>query len=145
MSFSSWHTYGYGVKVSELACVSMVKVADLIKTSMELAAEFEKWYSSFSDEEPTVDDLVDFDCDYGLGLATVIQQIIFEKEKIELVACSDFDDNTFLLYPQSYPWNMSEQEKSLTEQDIQSLMVKYLSKITDEVITIDYYEPENGG
>ena len=36
-------------------------------------------------------------------------------------------------------------EKTLKEQDIQLLLVRYFSKISDEVITIDYYDPENGG
>lgn len=145
MSFVSWHTYGYGVKVSELHKISMPKVVELIQSAPNYAKKFDKWLKECEIEEPTLGDLEEFDEDYCIGLATVMQQIILEKENLELVACSDFDDNTFLLYPQGYPWNMNEQEKSLTEQDIQSLMVKYLSKITDEVITVDYYEPENGG
>ena len=40
---------------------------------------------------------------------------------------------------------MTELEKSLKQEDIQSLMVKYLSRIADEAIDIDYYGPENGG
>ena len=145
MGFVSYHVYGYGVQVSELEKISMSKVVELIQTAPNYAKKFDKWLKESKIEEPTLEDLEEFDEYYCIGLATVVQQIILEKENLELVACSDFDDNTFLLYPQGYPWNMSEQEKSLTEQDIQSLMVKYLSKITDEVITIDYYEPENGG
>lgn len=145
MSWNCWHTYGYGVKVSAFQKISMSKVVELIQTAPNYAKKFDKWLQECEIEEPTLGDLEEFDEDYCIGLATVMQQIILEKENLELVACSDFDDNTFLLYPQGYPWNMNEQEKSLTEQDIQSLMVKYLSKITDEVITVDYYEPENGG
>ena len=145
MSWNCWHTYGYGVKVSAFQKISMSKVVELIQTAPNYAKKFDKWLQECEIEEPTLGDLEEFDEDYCIGLATVMQQIILEKENLELVACKDFDGNTFLLYPQGYPWNMNEQEKSLTEQDIQSLMVKYLSKITDEVITVDYYEPENGG
>lgn len=40
---------------------------------------------------------------------------------------------------------MSDVEKTLTEEMLQSIFVKYISKITDEQITIGYYDPENGG
>ena len=52
---------------------------------------------------------------------------------------------TYLLYAKTYPWYLSDKEKTLKEQDIQLLLVRYFSKISDEVITIDYYDPENGG
>lgn len=145
MSFETWHIYGYGVKVSELCDVSMSKVVELVQTAPNFAKDFNEWLHDCEIKEPTLEDLEEFDADYCLGLATVLREVIAEVEKIELVACEDYDGEKYLLFAQCYPWRMTELEKSLKEEDIQSLMVKYLSKITDEAIDIDYYGPENGG
>ena len=145
MSWQCWHTYGYGVNLSELGGVSFRRVVELVRTAQEYAIEFDKWLSQLDIDYPTIDDLDDFDCDYRLGLATVLREVILELENIELTACDDFYGNRYLLFEASYPWRMSDSEKSLKEEDIKSLMVKYLSKITDETIIIGYYGPENEG
>lgn len=145
MSFYSWHTYGYGVKVSELCEISMSKVVELVQTAPNFAKYFNEWLRDCEIKEPTLEDLEEFDADYCLGLVSVLKEVIYEIEKIELTACDDFDGEKYLLFGQTYPWYMTDLEKSLKAEDIQSLMVKYLSKITDETITIEYYDPENGG
>ncbi len=145
MSFENWHTYGYGVKASEIKNISMNNVVKLVQTAPNFAKDFNKWLCDCKIEEPTLEDFEEFDSDYCLGLVTIIREVIFEIEKIELTACNDFDGEKYLLFEQTYPWKLSELEKSLKEEDIQSLFVKYLSKITDEAISIDYYSPENGG
>lgn len=145
MSWQCWHTYGYGVKISELQAVSMSKVMDLVQTAPKYAECLNGWLKDCEIEEPTLGDLVDFDEDFHLGLASLLSEVIEEREGIRLTACDDLDGHTYLLFEQTYPWRMSDSDKSLKEEDIQSLMVKYLSQITDEAITIDYYGPENGG
>lgn len=145
MSLQCWHIYGYGVNLSELSGVSFRRVVELVRTTHKYAIEFDEWLSQLDIDCPIIDDLDDFDCDYGLGLATVLREVVLELENIELTACDDFDGNRYLLFEVTYPWRMSDLEKSLKEEDIKSLMVKYLSQITDEAITIDYYGPENGG
>lgn len=145
MSFVSWHTYGYGVKVSELQNISMSKVVELIQTAPEYAKSFNDWLKNNDIKEPTLEDLEEFDEDYCIGLATVLAAVICEREGIEFTACNDFENETYLLYAKTYPWYLSDKEKTLKEQDIQLLLVRYFSKISDEVITIDYYDPENGG
>ena len=146
MSSYYFRTYGYGVQISELEKVSMSKVMELIQTAPKFAQTFNKWLSDNDIKEPTLDDLRDFDEDYCLGLATVLSEVITECEKMcILTACGDLNGETFLMYTQTYPWYMNEKEKNMTPEDIQTLLKKYISKITDEAITIDYYDPENGG
>lgn len=146
MSFETWHTYGYGVKLSKLKSISIDKVLELIKTAPKLSKKFEDWRVQCKIETPTLEDIEEFDDNYGLGLATILRDVISEAEGINLTACDEYwGAATYLLYEQTYPWYMTNKEKTLTEVDIQSLFVKYLSKITDETITIDYYNPENGG
>lgn len=146
MSFETWHTYGYGVLISDLKNVSMDKVVALIQTAPKIAEAFNEWREEENIEEVTPDDLVDFDEYNGYGLATILQDIIEEREGISLTICRQYDqEKYYLLYGETYPWFISDAHKNLTEEDIQSLFVKYLSQITDEAITIDYYGPEDGG
>ncbi len=145
MSFETWHIYGYGVKISELCEISMSKVVELVQIAPNFAKDFNEWLYDCEIKEPTLEDLEEFDTEYCLGLVTVLREVIAEVEKIELTTCEDYDGEKYLLFQQCYPWQMTELEKSLKEEDIQSLMVKYISKITDEAIEIDYYSPENGG
>lgn len=145
MSFHSWHIYGYGVMLSEITNISVPAVIDLAQLAPQFATDFNAWRSECGLNDLTLEDFADFDQESCLGLATVLKEIIEEREGIVLTACSDFDGNQYLLYTPEYPWQMSELEKKLREGDIQSLFVKYLSKITDETIVVDYYGPENGG
>lgn len=87
----------------------------------------------------------EFDEDCGLGLATMLREVILEAEGVELTSCNDYDGNTYLLYEPNYPWWLKDSEKNLTETDICSLLAKYVSIITDELIAVDYRNPENGG
>ena len=145
MSYQSWHVYGYGVMLSDFTNISMAAVIDLVQNAPQFAVGFNEWLNGRGSNDPALEDLVDFDQDFCLGLATILKEIVEECEGIMLTACSDFDGNEYLLYAQDYPWRMSESEKELQEDDIRSLFVKYLSKITDEPIDVDYYGPENGG
>ena len=145
MSYQSWHVYGYGVMLSDFTNISMAAVIDLVQNAPQFAVGFNEWLNGRGSNDPALEDLVDFDQDFCLGLATILKEIVEECEGIVLTACSDLDGNKYLLYSQEYPWRMSEAEKGLQEDDIRSLFVKYLSKITDETIDVDYYGPENGG
>ena len=144
MSFHSWHVYGYGVMLSEITNISASAVIDLVQLAPQFATDF-AWRSECGLNDLTLEDFEEFDQNLCLGLATVLKEIIEECEGIVLTACSDFDGNKYLLYTQEYPWRMSEPEKKLQEDDIRLLFVKYLSKITDETINVDYYGPESGG
>lgn len=88
---------------------------------------------------------IEFDQDYNLGLAYILQQVILETEDIEFTACNDFDGRIYLLYEPSYPWDMPDRDMSLKEQDIIKILAKYLRFLTDENIPVDYHSPENGG
>ncbi len=85
MSWHGWHTYGYGVKISELGEISMSKVVELVQTAPNFAKDFNKWLSDCEIKEPTLEDLEEFDTYHCLGLVTVLKEIIFEVEKIELI------------------------------------------------------------
>lgn len=71
--------------------------------------------------------------------------MIEEAESIRLTACGDYDCQSYLVYKPSYPWDLLEHERLLGEKNIVDALCKYISIITDDEISIDYYSVENGG
>lgn len=145
MSYVSWHIYGYGIIVSDLKKVTYERVEQLIHKAPKYEEGYKTWLSENGITNPSLDELIEFDEDFGLGLATTLQEVILEAEGIELTACIDYEDKTYLLYEPTYPWNLKETEIRFTEEFIRSLLIKYVSIITDEQITVDYEGAENGG
>ena len=145
MSYYTWHTYGYGIVVSDLKNVTYERVEKLIQRAPKYEKDYKDWLAQCGITEPSMDDIDEFDEDYRVGLATTLREVILEAEGIELTSCNDSDGKTYLLYEPSYPWWLKDCERHLTETDICSLLAKYVSIITDEPITVDYQNPENGG
>lgn len=145
MSYVSWHTYGYGIVVSDLRNVTYERVEKLIQRAPKYEKAYKDWLTQCGIAEPTLEAIAEFDEDYGLGLATTLREVILESEGVELTSCNDYDGKTYLLYEPSYPWWLKDRERHLTETDICSLLAKYVSIITDEPIVVDYQNPANGG
>lgn len=145
MSYETWHNYGYGI------CVSDIKEHDVnqLEKLLELAPEFQKmvrdWLSGQAIATPGWDDYMRYDKTYGLGLATFLQQVIQEAEKIEMTACANFDDTPYLLYQPSYPWNISDAERNLTENTLTALFQRFVGILTDEAISVGHQSVANGG
>lgn len=92
-----------------------------------------------------MDDILESDQEYHLGLVTVLQNVILEAENIRFTVCDDYNSETYLVYEPSYPWNMPEKERNLTEETLRRILAKYISILTDEVFEVDYCSVENGG
>lgn len=145
MSFHTWHTYGYGVEMTDITCDSVDRIKLLLSVAPNFGKQVAEWFERWGITEPAVEDYVEFDQDYNLGLAYILQQVILEAEGIEFTACNDFDGRIYLLYGPSYLWDMPERDISLKERDIAHILTKYLRLLTDENIPVDYHSPENGG
>lgn len=145
MSYSTWHDYGYGVCVSDIKAVSVERLQALIHLAPKYERDIQTWLAECEISEPSVDDYLEFDQDYMLGLATMLKEVIEEAEGIRFTACEDCCDKRYLFYEPSYPWHLPEKEKPLTEENIAEILCKYVSILTDEEIPIDYDSAENGG
>jgi hypothetical protein len=154
MSYNTWHDYGFGICVDDIKTTED-KVFELIHLAPSFEKEFYKWIETFrEDVDPesiaeliTMDQINEYEdsscCLRGLGV--IIKQVINECEDINLLICDDFDCYHYLIFSMHYPWYMSEKEKNMTEKDVYDLFNKYVSMLTDEFISIDYQEVENGG
>lgn len=145
MSYSTRHVYGYGICVTDIKTVSVECLQALIHLAPKYEHEIQEWFAECEISEPSVDDYLEFDQDYMLGLATLLKEVIEEAEGICFSACEDYSDKRYLFYEPSYPWNLPEKEKTLTEENIMEIFHKYIPILTDEEISIDYGFAENGG
>ncbi len=144
MSYTSWHTYGYGVCLTEMECGSMKRMKNLLKLAPEYHKSVQNWLKDQGIAKPDVDDILEFDQEYRLGLATILQNVILEAENIRFTACDD-NSETYLVYEPSYRWDILEKERNLTEETLRRILAKYISILTDEVFEVDYCSVENGG
>ncbi len=145
MSFYTWHTYGYGICVSDITCDSVEKLNELFHKAPGLEKAVSDWLKDCDIKEPTWEDYMEYDEDFNLGLATFLKEVILECEGIELTACNDFNGGLYLLYEPSYPWRLQKEQLNLTEERIKEIILKYVPILTEQQIEVGYYGPENGG
>lgn len=145
MSYSTWHTYGYGICVDDISGFTVEKLQKLLSLAPKYEANINEWLKENDIDNPTLEDYYEYDEDWCLGLATILKEVILEAEDIELTACNDFDDNRFLVYEPWYPWELTEKDKSITRESLDEIFTKYISVLTDEIPSINYQSVENGG
>jgi hypothetical protein len=154
MSYSTWHDYGFGICVDDIKATEN-KVFELIHLAPNFEKEFYEWIETFrEDGDPesiaeliTMDQIEEYEDNSCClrGLCVIIKGVIEECEGIRILACDDFNGYQYLIFSMQYPWYMSDKEKNMTEKDVYDMFNKYVSILTDEFISIDYQEIENGG
>lgn len=145
MSYVSWHTYGYGICVSDITECTVDRLQNLLSLAPKFQDEIQSWLEECEITEPSFEDYLEFDQDFRLGLATILKEVILEVEGIELVACDSYDNRDYLLYCPGYPWYQKGRKQLQTEEEAETLFRKYISVLTDDAIDIDYQSVENGG
>ena len=143
MSYTSWHTYGYGICVSDIMEESLERLQDLISRAPGYRKKIQEWLDDCGITEPAYEDYLEFDQEYMLGLATILKEVILEAEDIDLVACDCYDGRDYLLYVPAYPWNQGKHRQLMTEESVAELLKKYVSILTDQAIEINYQSVEN--
>ena len=145
MSHCSWHNYGYGICTNDFDITDVKRIENLIHLAPQYELQIHQKLIDREITEPTVDDYLELDEDYNYGIATILANVIHEAEDIWFTACNDYNCAEFLIYQPSYPWELQEKERNLTEESIRLIMVKYISLLTDQILTIEYHSVENGG
>lgn len=103
MNYCTWHTHGYGIKVSEIKDCPVERLQVLLASAPKFHGEIQKWLIECEITKPTYGDYLEFDQDFLLGLATILKEVIAEVESITLTACDDYDGQTYLVYEPVYP------------------------------------------
>ena len=103
----------------------------------------EVYPNGYKDEDLTLDDFNELEGDYcEKGVAYVLNQII---DDIPIEFAYDYYGVQYILYTPTYPWFMTDTDKTLTKEDVENMFKKYVKILTDKDINIDYYSVENGG
>ena len=126
----TFHIYGFGVELSQLGDVSLDKLEQLIDMAPIFKFKILKWFKEEKIEKPTLENYFEFD-EENLGLPTLLKEVIFELEGIDLTACEDLNNRQYLLYEPKYPWNMTTIDCFMTPERLSNLYRKYLKIISD--------------
>ena len=193
MSWTTWSIYGYGIDNTNVPC-TIAKQCFLMAEAPKFLENFLQKYGDednvadlmkyckkhpeASDEEITDKfhlDNDDFHCmlestdtesgdNAFYGIISILAEVIYEKYRIAMTACDDFDGTQYLIYEPRYPWAMTEIDKTMTTDKLYECVAEVLKKITDlpvlnfclsqetlpnpmpkEYICFDSYHAENGG
>ena len=145
MSYHTWHTYGYGIKTSDITDLTVDKLKAFIHLAPHYENTFVEWLENSNITEPTLEDYFGYDENDCYGLAGIMKEVIFECEGIDFTACDDFDGLQYLLYEPVYPWQMNDTDKTLSREKLSAIFRQYLAYLTEKEIAIEYYDPANGG
>lgn len=145
MSFQTWHNYGYGICVSDIDIQDVKGLGKLLTMAPNFRKKIRDELSDAGIKRPTVDDYMDWDVDYNLGLATILKEVIEEAEGISMTACNNYDGEKFLLFQPQYPWELTDSARNLTEERLKEIFDRYVCYLMIRPIPVEYQEVENGG
>lgn len=138
---NTYHIYGFGVELSQLGVISLDRLQQLIGMAPVLELKILKWFKDEKINKPTLKNYYEFD-EENLGLPTILKEVIFELEGVDLTACEDLNNGVYLLYESKYPWNMTPVDCFMTPERLSSLYRKYLKIISDSDFEIEYHSVE---
>ena len=146
MSYHHWTIVGYGFCVDDIQVASADRLKKLISLAPEFENDINQWMEDWELAGSSVDEYFEYEDDSSYtGLAPILRFVIEEVEGIGLIVCDDYNSNMYLLFGPRYPWNITETEKTMTEEKLNDMFRKYISIISDDAVNIDYYVVENGG
>lgn len=147
MSYRTWTTYGYGIRVDDIFPIARENIWQLLDLAPKTKKKFIDFLldNNYGDEIEFCDILLDYEDDYGnTGLGALLQEVIWEAENLGLCVCCDYNGIQYLLYTPDYPWNFHK-DRDLKEEDVVRAISRCVNSLTNKPVTIDYYECENGG
>ena len=147
MGFETWHDYGYGICLSDILPCNPARLRSFVCSHPSLHQDLLTWLDGRKRvKEMDFQDFEDWGYDIGsAGIASILAKVIEEEEHIVLLSCTDFDGNCYLIYPPAYPWDMHEEDLSITQDEIERIIRKYVSWLTDDEVDFDYQSVGNGG
>ena len=145
MSSATWVNYGIGVCTSDLQIKSLAAVKELVALSPRLEKEIADYFMDCEIDMPEIDDYLEYDQDCCNGIAYLLRQVMIDAEDLKFTACDDYDGRRYIMYQPSFPWDMSDEEKSLSKDTVAGIITKYVSVITDDHFDIVDISAENYG
>lgn len=146
MSYQTWHTYGYGIRVDDVKTtpIRLLNLASIKPELFEKVENYLKMLGEYKVEELSLEDFDEFD-DVICGKSGIGAILFYAIDEFQADYVEDFEGNAYVLFPEKYPWIMSDREKSLTKDDVKNIFEKYIKILSDEPVEITYWSVENGG
>lgn len=132
MSYNTWHDYGYGFCVSRLNKTALKRIEQTF------------------DYDKDSDDALDYlsDC-WDIWLQETVDYLNEKYESKSFIYSTDFNGDIYIMFAVSYPWYISEKDKSRTTKEIDEIFCEYMKSIVGNenfsISCIDYCDVENGG
>ena len=151
MSMESWEIRGYGIQFGKDNGTNTT--SDRIRKLLEYAPNFKAEIKSFFDDievdydNATVSDFADFEQDYGTGIPYIIARVMNERYNAINLMLSDTDENcsVFLYMPACMPWEMTNFEKSISEEQLKSMIKENYNVLYDDKPCIEHISIHNFG
>lgn len=135
MGKSTNYVLGYGIRIEDINGKTAYSVLKLIQAAPKYEKEVFDHLEEARLHVPKDAELM------FLRLEEILQRVILEREGLELViAYNDDNEETFLLYPPSYPWKRDDKANELNEDILSGIFRKYVSILTPEPIFIGYFD-----
>lgn len=80
MSYSTWHTYGYGFRFSDLKGYTSESIGRLLRLAPDFEKKIQEDFKANGITNPTVKDYEEYDCDYDMGVGHLLREVIMEAE-----------------------------------------------------------------
>lgn len=147
MSYQTWHTYGIGFCVDDIK-TTPARLLELAALDQQTLLDVENYLSErfgggYKINELTMEDFYDLEGDFcERDVSYVLKRVIKE---IPIVYADNYDCVPYILYCPTYPWNLTESEIGLTRERVEEIFEKYIEILTDDTVSIDWQEVENGG
>lgn len=128
--------HGYGICASDIETTAE-KLLKLARMNSEVEEEIREYLSGmfpdgYEDNDLTIEDFDNFEGYYNeRGVASVLRDLIDTELPVEYV---DSYGDSYILYMPNFPWDMNDQEKNLTQQDVEKIFEKYIKVLTDEYV-----------
>lgn len=126
--------YGYGADLSEISHLKSIKEF-IKKYDDEMYKEIIEIYDHEPSEDEVNDWLNEIEFDGYIGLAAVVKEIIKRNEGIEFHVYDEIIDGCIYI-PALYPWQFNDVTRNLKSIDVERILQKYISELTDEPIDV---------
>ncbi len=150
MSYHAYTIDGYGICDADNACeVTKERIENLLSLAPEVSKRFHKEFGT----DYEIEDVDNYEADYSYihGIFALLGDVMNEAEYsdslygVGFVMCDDFNCRQYVMYVPTYPWRMTDREKSMTLSDLGAIFRKYSEILFGEPSEVDFYTCENGG
>lgn len=80
MSYQTWHIYGYGICVSDITRCTVERLEKLLALAPNYQKRMHQWFMDCKITKPNLEDYLNYDQNFNLGLATILKDVIRRKK-----------------------------------------------------------------